>query len=226
MKDISFLTKSYIAHRGLHDKIYPENSLGAFKNAIKKGYSIECDIHVTKDKKVVVFHDNNLKRMTGCNKFIKDCTYEELKQLSLNHSNYKIPLLSEVLKLVSGKVPLIIELKFDSKVGILEKEATKLLDSYQGDFAVKSFSFFSILWFLLYRKNYVRGQLLKNNKYFFMNLFTRPDFLSYNIHNLNNNKKVQTFRKRRIVLGYTVRTKEELEKIKDKCDNYICEDFI
>ena len=64
MKDISFLTKSYIAHRGLHNKIYPENSLGAFKNAIKKGYSIECDIHVTKDKKVVVFHDNNLKRMT------------------------------------------------------------------------------------------------------------------------------------------------------------------
>ena len=100
----TFLTTNLIAHRGLHYN-YLENTLGAFKEAIKNNYIIELDVRLTKDKKVIVFHDNNLFRITGINKNINESTYEELKEI------INIPTLQEVLNLVSGKVTIIIEIK-------------------------------------------------------------------------------------------------------------------
>lgn len=85
MKDISFLKKTFIAHRGYHNMKLgiPENSLLAFERAISYDYAIELDVHLIKDGNVVVFHDDNLKRMTGVNKQIKNCTYHELLLLRL-----------------------------------------------------------------------------------------------------------------------------------------------
>lgn len=225
MKDIAFLTKNLIAHRGLHDSLNPENSIGAFKKALAKNYIIELDVHATKDKQVIVFHDDNVKRMTGANKMVKDCTYAELLQLKLGNSNYTIPLLKEVLALVDGRVPIIIELKFDNKIRVLEKEIVKILDSYQGLFAVKSFRARSVLWFALNRKDYVRGQLYMDNTYLFFNYFTRPDFISYNIKFLPN-KKITKLKKRKLLLGWTVKNKKDYDRLKNYCDNLICEDFI
>ena len=102
IKDVSFLKQNLIAHRGLHDikKGIPENSMPAFEAALKKGYLIELDIHILKDNSIVVFHDDNLKRMTGIDKKIKDLTYEEVKQYKLQKTDNYIPLLQDVLKLV------------------------------------------------------------------------------------------------------------------------------
>lgn len=225
MKDISFLTSSLIAHRGYFDIENPENSIGAFKKAIKMNYTIELDVHLTKDKKVVVFHDDNLKRMTGLDKKIKDCTFSELEQLRLKNTSYKIPLLEEVLKLVNNKVPIIIELKYDRKTGLLEKELVKIVDNYQGDFAVKSFRFSTMLWFLYNKKDYVRGQLLKDNTYLFMLFLTKPDFISYNIKTLPN-KNITKIKKKKLLLGWTAKTKEEYNAFKDYCDNLICENIL
>lgn len=225
MKELSFLTSSLIAHRGCFDKENPENSIGAFKKAIQKNYCIELDVHLTKDKRVVVFHDNNLKRMTGLDKKIKDCTFFELEQLRLKNTNYKIPLLEEVLEIIHNNVPVIIEVKYDRITGLLEKKLTRILDSYQGDFAVKSFRFSTMLWFFLHRKDYVRGQLLKDNRYLFLLLLTKPDFISYYIKKLPN-QKITKLKKRKILLGWTVKDKNEYERLKDYCDNLICEDFI
>ena len=131
-RDTEFLTQSFIAHRGLHNinENIPENTLKAFKNAIKNNYAIELDVHILKDGKVIVFHDKTLFRMTGVNKKIKDMNYDEIKCLKLKNTSENIPLLKEVLKLVAGKVPLIIELKSSNKVGTLEKEVMKLLENY------------------------------------------------------------------------------------------------
>ena len=117
--------ESYIiAHRGIYDneKIY-ENTLESFELAIKKGYIIELDIRITKDKKIVVFHDSNTKRITKQNKIIEESAYQELNNQNIIH----IPLLSEVLELVNGKVPLLIELKQDNKVGELETNFMKIM---------------------------------------------------------------------------------------------------
>ena len=83
----------YFAHRGLHniEKGVPENSLSAFKKAAEKGYGIELDVHITKDDKIVVFHDDDLKRMCGVDKKTDEQTYEYLKTLSLYNTNEKIP---------------------------------------------------------------------------------------------------------------------------------------
>lgn len=152
----------YIAHRGLHniDKGIPENSLSAFKNACKKGLAIELDVRLTKDGRVVVFHDKSLKRMCGVDSEISEFTYEQLLAFKLKDTDEKIPLLSQVLKLVKGRVPLLIEIKGGQGLFDLEKRTYHLLKKYDGDYAVQSFSFLSMLWFRIFASNIARGQLI------------------------------------------------------------------
>lgn len=235
MKKLEMLKFSLIAHRGIHNDEIPENSIAAFENAIYKKFMIELDVHLLKDKQIVVFHDDNLKRMTGIDKNIKDCTYEELKKINLNN-NSSIPLLDDVLKLINGRVPVLIELKYDQKVGKLEKELTKILDNYNGDFAVQSFSPLSVFWFKKNRSNYIRGQLLTNNykanfiikflyDHMIFNKITKPDFISYNIKGLPN-KNISKIKNKIILLGWTVKNQEEYDKYKNECDNLICEKIL
>ena len=93
---LDWLIERPIAHRGLFNRNYPENSLGAFENAVKNNFGIELDVQFTKDKKVVVFHDDNLKRMTKDKRNVNELTYKELKNLKLLDTNETIPLLEEV----------------------------------------------------------------------------------------------------------------------------------
>ena len=102
MRDIKFLEGNIIAHRGVHDKQIIENTIEAFEKAIEKNYIIELDLHCTKDGKVIVFHDDNLKRLAGHDKNIKEITFDEIKKFKF------IPEFSEVLKKVDGKVPILI----------------------------------------------------------------------------------------------------------------------
>lgn len=239
MEKLEFLKQNLIAHRGMHNiKIgIPENSLKAFEKAIEYKYLIELDLHILKDGSVVVFHDDNLKRMTGIDKKIADTTYDEIKNLKLQSTNNYIPLFKEVLKLISGKVPIIIELKYDTKVGLLESETMKILKDYKGKYVVKSFNPMTVYWF---RKNYpniARGQLASNFKNEKINIIkkivlrnmifnpiTKPDFISYGIYGLPN-KKVEKYRRNKLVLGWTIKNKEEMEKAKKYCDNFICENL-
>ena len=103
------------AHRGLHDNATeaPENSMAAFRKAVDAGFGIELDIQLTKDRIPVVFHDFTLKRVCGGEGKICDYTYEELQQFHLCESTEKIPKFEDVLQMVDGKVPLIVEFKIE-----------------------------------------------------------------------------------------------------------------
>lgn len=234
MKKLDFLCSNLIAHRGLHNDKYPENSIGAFKRAIRKNYIIELDVHLLKDDTVVVFHDDNLYRMCGKNKKIKDYTYPELKKLKLLDTNYTIPTLEHVLKLIDGKVPIIVELKYDLKVGLLEEKVCELLDEYNGDFCVKSFSPLSIMWFKKNRPNYIRGLLISNRSKKFreklMHSFIpfwmcKPDFISCN-YLLYKKRIIQKFMRKHPVIAWTVRSENTYNKYKDKFSNMIVEKFL
>ncbi len=224
MKNLEFLKEKPIAHRGLYDNItIPENSIEAFKLAIKNDNIIELDLHLIKDNNIVVFHDDNLKRMTKINKQIKNMTYEELKKINLLDTNYEIPLFKDVLNLVDGKVPLIIELKYDQKVGLLENELVKLLDNYNGQFVVKSFNPFIVNWFKKNRPNYIRGLLVHYKKenlsqflcnHMVFNKICKPDFLSCNYRILEN-KKVKKFKKENIVLAWGLRDQNISKSLAD-----------
>ncbi|MDD3958544.1 MAG: glycerophosphodiester phosphodiesterase family protein, partial [Candidatus Izemoplasmatales bacterium] len=113
MKNIEWIKTTPIAHRGLHseDKTTPENSLAAFEAAMNQGYPIELDINILKDDTVIVFHDKDLKRMTGDARMLKDVDYADIQNLKLLKTREKITTLDDVLALVGGKDPLLIELK-------------------------------------------------------------------------------------------------------------------
>ena len=232
MKDLTFLTSSLIAHRGLHSDTVGENTLLSFEKAIAKNYIIELDLRLTKDKEVIVYHDNNLKRLTGIDKEVKDLTYEEIKKITLKTGEH-IPKFSEALRVIDGKVPILIELKIDNKYGVLEKEVVKYLDNYEGKFAIQTFNPFSLYWFKQHRKDYIRGELvtLEYNfnfitnlicKYMILNPIIKPDFISMNIKKLPN----QRIRNKYVLIGWTVRNKKDLQKFKNSCDNLICEKIL
>lgn len=154
----------FIAHRGFHSKDFPENSLPAFELAAKKNLPCEIDVRLTKDCKIVAFHDSNLMRMCGIDAQLSDFTYKQLSAFRLNGTQYGIPLLSQVLKIIDGKVPLLIEIKGEGSFGALEKRLAVLLDKYKGSFAVESFNPFSLLYFRINRPNVPRGQLISAYK--------------------------------------------------------------
>ena len=146
MEDIfkSWLVETPIAHRGLHDKNIPENSLSAFSKAVEKGYAIELDVQLIADGTVVVFHDKSLSRMTGNDGYLKFLNKDDLKILKLKNSKEHIPTLQEVLDLVNGKTPILIEIKNEAKVGKLEQSLIDILKNYNGEYAVESFNPFSL----------------------------------------------------------------------------------
>lgn len=226
--------ESYIiAHRGIHDNknIY-ENTLESFKLAIKKGYIIELDVRITKDKQIVVFHDNNTKRITKQERIVEESTYQELNNQNIIH----IPLLSEVLELVNGKVPLLIELKQTNKVGELENLFMKIMKKYKGKYAIQSFNPNVLYWF---KRNYpkvLRGQLsYKYNKQkistikkailsnMLLNIFTKPNFISYKYNELSL-EKINKYKKKNIhLIGWTITNEREFNHYKEYYDNLICE---
>ena len=184
-----------IAHRGLHNKpTVPENSMAAFAKAIDKGYGIELDLHLLSDGKLAVFHDNTLDRTTGVSGNIKDSTADELKNYKLEESEEHIPLFTDVLKLVDGKVPLIIELKVEQNTDALCKATMEALKDYKGVYCIESFDPRPLIWLKKNRPDITRGQLSQNfikskSKLAFptrlllttllMNLMTRPDFIAF-----------------------------------------------
>ena len=142
MSGISWLKKRPIAHRGFHDmnKTRWENTLSAFDAAARRGYAIECDVHLTLDGEVVVFHDNDLKRLAGVEGYVWQRTAAELGALRIGGTDDHVPTLGEMLALVRGRVPIVIELKgIPGKDDGLVGKVAAALANYKGKVAIMSF---------------------------------------------------------------------------------------
>ena len=100
----------HLIHRGLVNKKFKENVLASFKQSFKKGFGIETDIHATKDKQFVCFHDFTLKKTFKISKSIKNLNYQRIKEISKS-KKAEIPLLSDLLKLSKKRFFLFIEIK-------------------------------------------------------------------------------------------------------------------
>lgn len=138
------------AHRGLFDNLWdiPENSLAAFKAALDKNYAIELDVHLTADNELVVHHDDSLYRMCHVERDIRNMTLKEIRQYTLLNTEEKIPTLQEVLDLVDGRVPLLIELKTEShSCDCLCRILSKTLKSYTGKYIIESFNPLALRWY-------------------------------------------------------------------------------
>lgn len=235
-----WLTKYKYAHRGLHNAYYPENTIGAFKNAVENGYAIELDVQISKDKIAMVFHDNELKRLTGKQGRIRDYTAQELETFKINDSDYSIVRLSDVLKEINGAVPILIETKNEGFANDLEPIVLSDLKDYKGKFAIQSFSPFSIQWFKKNKPDILRGQLssdFKNTKktkpiilYFGLknlltNFISKPHFISYDKNGIEcllikRLKKYGTG-----ILCWTIENPSEQKEVSNYSDSIIFENY-
>lgn len=189
------LGKWSYAHRGLHNAVFPENSMGAFRQAVEAGYGFELDVHLLADGQLAVIHDSSLKRTAGADKKIEQLTAAELTDYRLQGTEETIPLFADVLKMVDGRVPLIVEIKTDGRNTDAVTEATcRMLQDYQGLYCVESFDPRSIAYIRKHYPDFVRGQLAHNSlrektpvpfslrfllTYQLMNCFVVPDFIAY-----------------------------------------------
>ena len=220
MKNIDFLKRNLIAHRGVHNSQIPENTLTAFVKSVDKDYIIELDIHILKDNTIVVYHDHNLNKLTGVNKIIETLSYAQLSKIKIN-KKYTIPTLEQVMHIVNGSVPILIEVKDVDNNSKFEEELVKILDNYKGEFAIQSMNPFVIDWFYKNRKDYVIGLIVFNDlNYKIVKKYTKKiDFISVY-------KKQLPFKINKLVLGWTIRNIKEYEKYKTLCDNLICENIL
>lgn len=162
-RDLSYFLKFRYAHRGLHDKpTVPENSLAAFRAAVEKGYAIELDVHLMRDGNIAVIHDASLKRTAGDDVKIEDLETADLSKYTLEESNEKIPTFREVLDLVDGKVPLLVEIKPEGNCAAVTKRTVEMLREYKGEYVIESFDPRCILWLKKNAPDIIRGQLTEN----------------------------------------------------------------
>lgn len=241
--DPSPLFGNHYAHRGLHDNDSdaPENSMAAFRKAVDAGYGIEMDVQLTKDRIPVVFHDPTLQRVCGVPGKVRDYTYEELQQFTLCRSQERIPLFADFLKLVDGKVPLIIEIKIHENADTVCQVADELIRNYKGVYCVESFHPFAVLWYKKHRPEVIRGQLSmargasKKGKgielwimeYLLTNFLTKPDFIAYDHRNKGNLSRL-ICRKlyKSLSVAWTIRSQQELDACREDYDLFIFEGFL
>lgn len=226
-----------IAHRGLHDQEAPENTLAAFEKAKTANYPIELDIREIDDGTIIVFHDEKLCRLTGQDGYVGNLVQENLKKYHIQNTEQTIPTFEEVLELVNGQVPLLIEIKNNNKVGKFEQKVIDMLKTYDGEYAVQSFNPYCLEYFKRKAPHIQRGQLSsffvgeKSISFFkkyvlkrmLLNRITKPDFISYDHNYLPN---IYVSKTKLPVLTWTVRSQKEYEGIKPYCDNIIFENFI
>lgn len=233
----------YYAHRGLHDLSHgiPENSMAAFQNALDHGYGIELDVQLTKDGQVVVAHDFDLKRICGLDKQIDEFTYEELCRFSILGTKEQIPLFQDVLNLVDGKVPLLVEIKYKNIGSKICRKACEILDHYSGPYCIESFHPLALMWLRKYRPYVCRGQLGMNfhkddgkihpvyyfPRHLLTNFLTKPDFIAYDHHA----RSALSLTLCRVLFGipcfaWTVKSQKELYACEHVFDYFIFEGFL
>ncbi len=248
------------AHRGLHnmnaaiqrlknigqttkdiektEDCIPENSYAAIKRAADLGYGIEFDVHLTKDDIPVVFHDDTLNRICGVKGNLRDYTFEELQQFRLLGTKERIPAFADILKMIDGRVPLIIEYKVEKNADKLCRICDNILSNYKGLYCIESFHPLAVRWYKIHRPNIVRGQLSEdftkkklNIPYFLLshligNCYASPDFIAYNCKHKNElSRNICRKLYKSLSIAWTVRSQEELDKISPSFDLFIFEDF-
>ena len=229
-----WLTKWTYAHRGLHGDGVPENSLLASRLAIEAGYGIECDIQRSADDWPMVFHDWDLERLTGVSGLTEFWVKDALKNLHYSGTEETIGTLPDLLHLVAGRVPMLIEIK--SKAGY-DVEWTCLyvdayLKTYAGEFAVMSFDPRVARWFRQHSPQTTVGLVMREDEHghtqqawqrYLALWIAQPDFLAYHIQALPNPMVTELRDRGFPILTWTVNSPELRSRAAEYTDAIIAE---
>jgi glycerophosphoryl diester phosphodiesterase len=235
-----WLLEKPIAHRGLFNEARPENSLIAIDAAVSAGFPVEIDVQVTADGHAVVFHDWNLKRLTGLDAKVKDVSISKIRELTLLGTDQRIPTLEETLGVIAGRAPALVEIKNRRYPTDLEPVAGRILDAYKGPFAIQSFNPYTLGWFRLRYPRISRGQIScafdtddmaewkkKILSNYGMNWMSHPQFISHHFKQLP--AIVPTFLRTTLkmpLIVWIIRSQDEIEIARRLGDNYVFEQFV
>lgn len=237
-----------LAHRGLHDvdNGRPENSRAAIHYAIERGYGIEIDLQLSADGKAVVFHDYQLDRLTDERGPVRQRDLVALKKIALKGGCETIPTFSEVLEIVDGQVPLLVELKdqdgaMGGNVGPLETSACQSVEGYKGALAFMSFNPHSVAALMQGAPEVPRG--LVTDPYTaadwpLLNVATRErlraildytrveaSFVSHNVKDLGASRVSELKEAGAVVLCWTVRNEVVGQRAMTIADNITFENY-
>lgn len=256
-KGIHLFEQYYYAHRGLHDlstmrnkpglarlakdEGRPENSLAAFAAACEAGYGIEMDVQLTKDKIPVIFHDWTLDRVCHVPGRVRDFTYAELQQFSLNNTDQRIPLFEEVLALINGRVPILLEYKSEDSDMTICEICNRILCHYEGNYMIESFNPLVLRWYKKNRPRIIRGQLSANfndEKTFFyhlkmfpfhhllFNFIGKPDFVAFDWRARRSfSRRICKKLYHNPAIAWTIHSEEEIRFLRRSFDLFIFEGF-
>ncbi|MBW3079464.1 glycerophosphodiester phosphodiesterase family protein [Bifidobacterium simiiventris] len=254
--------------------IAPENSLAAFAAAAEAGYGIELDLQLSADGQVIVVHDPDLLRVAGDPRRVADLTYDELTRIPLFPNDapgtavaselpgaddpatvttpanppagyyQHVPLFLDVLRVVAGRVPLIVEYKFDDNAAFgsreeeLMEKGDALLQAYDGAYVIESFNPRAVEWYKNHRPEVCRGQLaggvtLEEDGWLecvagllIFDWMSRPDFVAYDWHGGNYPQVRASRAMGATAVSWTVRSSDELAQCDDWFDRHIFEAFV
>jgi glycerophosphoryl diester phosphodiesterase len=233
----SWLTAQPFAHRGDHfEVLHPENSLLAFRSAVEAGRGVELDVHLSSDGQLVVIHDDTLLRTTGDPRPVSAVPFAELRTLRLEGTAEQIPTLSEVLDVVGGRVPVLVEIKNNGTAGPLEDAVVRELRAYRGQVAVTSFDPLSLGHVAKIAPEIPRGQisgLFSNSalpsyqlfvlQHLMLNFWSRPDFIVYEAAAVPSwDTSMQRAFGRKLVV-YAPATLPDAQRAAQDADNFIGE---
>ncbi|HWH18249.1 MAG TPA: glycerophosphodiester phosphodiesterase family protein [Allosphingosinicella sp.] len=233
LPDARWLTARPYAHRGLHGPGRLENSRAAFEAAIAAGYGIELDVQASRDGAAIVFHDYALDRLTGAKGRVDRLDAEALARVELLGMQETIPTLPEILRLIAGRAPLLIEVKSpDRNVGRLCAAVWNALQNYDGPAAIMSFNPQVGGWFARRAPQVVRGLVVtEREKRGWKGRLerrlswwrARPHFLAYDVRDLPSSFASAARARGLPVLTWTVRTAREEEAASAYADQIIHE---
>lgn len=238
-----------IAHRGLHDLSdgRAENSLSAARAAVAAGYGIELDLQLSADGQAMVFHDEKLTRLTEHTGWLRERTAAELGTMLLKGGSDEIPTFARFLEVVGGRVPLLVEIKDQSRassedVGELEQATAEALAGYDGPVAVMSFNPASVAAFGALRPDLPRGIITSSyDPEEWDNLTpetcarlrgipdygrTGSSFISHQRSDLGRARVAELKAEGAAILTWTVRSPEEEAIARQVADNITFEDYL
>jgi glycerophosphoryl diester phosphodiesterase len=230
-----------VAHRGLWSpEGAPENSLAAFQAACAAGYGIELDVQLSADGEAMVFHDDDLERMTGVRGRVADHGAADLAGLRLAGTDETIPTLLEALALAGRRSLVQIELKTPAGgVGPLERRVHEVIADHAGPVAVIGFNPYSHAWFADRFPGVLRGldswsyrdaahmspQQRRSYAVLEHVAIARPHFLALGLDMLPGEAAARARAAGLPVVAWTVRTPADLARVEGHCDNVIFEGF-
>lgn len=220
-RSFPWLTTQHVAHRGLFTPgtAAEENTIAAVERAIQAGFGVEIDVRATADDIIVVFHDDELERMTGGDGTVSMWGFQQLKKHQVGASGLPIPSLPDVMDTVDSRAPLFIEIKSSPKTDVQKLCAgvRHSFEGYPGPVAVMSFDPRVIKWFREYMPKYARGMVI--GREFLLGIKSRialslavsrckPDFLACDINLMPNTFCSKWRAAGKPVLTWTVKSNE------------------